>query len=207
RRRTRDARSTSSSARTRRSPGACATSTMPVRAPSRRAFASSIRRDRSRRCAPSSRRSWRRCEAGVRMSSARSRGARDAREPAGDDDPRDDARETDSMRAPMPRLPWLDRPLRALAAQRATLAHALLVTGAAGTGKRNFAMHFAQALLCETPRDDGLACDTCASCVYFIAGQHPDFRLITFDTPGDDGEVKHRAEIPVDDIRALRGLV
>ncbi len=141
------------------------------------------------------------------MSAARSRGARDGREPTSDDEPRDDAGQADGVRAPMPRLPWLDQPLRALVAQRPTLAHALLVTGAAGTGKRNFAMHFAQALLCETPRDDGLACDTCASCTYFIAGQHPDFRLIALDTPGDDGEVKHRAEIPVDDIRALRELV
>jgi DNA polymerase-3 subunit delta' len=124
-----------------------------------------------------------------------------------DDDARDDADASATDRAPMPRLPWLDEPLRALLAQRATLAHALLVTGATGTGKRNFAMHLAQALLCEAPRGDGLACGACASCVYFVAGQHPDFRLIELDAAEDDGEVKHRNEIPVDDIRALRELV
>jgi DNA polymerase-3 subunit delta' len=136
------------------------------------------------------------------MSAGRGGRARAAREPAVDD-----ADESAVVRAPMPRLPWLDEPLRALVAQRATLSHALLVTGAAGTGKRNFAMHLAQALLCEAPGGDGLACGACASCGYFVAGQHPDFRLIEHDVAEDDGEVKHRNEIPVDDIRALRELV
>jgi DNA polymerase-3 subunit delta' len=141
------------------------------------------------------------------VTSPRAARTRAAREPADGDDLPSAADAAVAAHAPMPRLPWLEVPLRTLLAQRATLAHALLVAGPPSIGKRNFAMHLAQALLCERPRDDGLACDACASCGYFVAGQHPDFRLVGLDTLDDDGEVKQRAEIPVGDIRALRDLV
>ncbi|MEO6927984.1 MAG: DNA polymerase III subunit delta', partial [Casimicrobiaceae bacterium] len=54
-------------------------------------------------------------------------------------------------------LPWTLPLLQNLLASRARLPHAMLITGAAGIGKRSIAMHMAQALLCEAPRDDGLA--------------------------------------------------
>jgi DNA polymerase-3 subunit delta' len=63
---------------------------------------------------------------------------------------------------------------RAALAQRSTWPHALLVHGARGIGKHALALNLAQALLCEAPRPDGLACGQCASCRYAMAGQHPD---------------------------------
>ena len=69
-------------------------------------------------------------------------------------------------------LPWQLDAARAALAQRATWPHALLVHGPRGIGKHALALNLAQALLCEAPRADGLACDECAGCRYAIAGQH-----------------------------------
>ena len=63
--------------------------------------------------------------------------------------------------------------------QRASLPHALLLRGRAGTGKHDFAIALAQALLCATPKPDKTACGTCPSCVWFAEGAHPDFKLIS----------------------------
>jgi DNA polymerase-3 subunit delta' len=52
---------------------------------------------------------------------------------------------------------------------------ALLIIGKKGYGKLQLAREFAQALLCKAPRQDGLACETCASCLLFAAETHPDF--------------------------------
>lgn len=44
------------------------------------------------------------------------------------------------------------------------LPHALLLTGQAGLGKRQFAVELARALLCRHPQADGLACGGCEAC-------------------------------------------
>ena len=63
--------------------------------------------------------------------------------------------------------------------QRANLPHALLLRGPAGTGKHDFAIELAQALLCRAPAADKTACNACPSCVWFAEGGHPDFKLIS----------------------------
>lgn len=63
--------------------------------------------------------------------------------------------------------------------QRASLAHALLLRGRAGTGKHDFALALAQALLCGRPKPDKTACGMCPSCIWFAEGGHPDFKLIS----------------------------
>lgn len=64
----------------------------------------------------------------------------------------------------------------AIAAGR--LAHALLLIGPRGTGKRHFATLLARSILCRQPGADGLACGQCQSCVLAEAGTHPDlYRL------------------------------
>ncbi|MDQ3810714.1 MAG: DNA polymerase III subunit delta', partial [Chloroflexota bacterium] len=68
---------------------------------------------------------------------------------------------------------WL---ARALAADR--LAHAYLVTGPRGVGRRTFALYVATALNCLAPdlrqRPDG----TCQQCRLIGRGVHPDVRLV-----------------------------
>lgn len=76
-------------------------------------------------------------------------------------------------------LPWqADAWRRFLGAFEAgRLAHAILLGGAAGTGKRPLALAMAARLLCEG-RPDGPACDMCRSCRLRIAGNHPDQMLV-----------------------------
>jgi DNA polymerase-3 subunit delta' len=65
------------------------------------------------------------------------------------------------------------------AVQRGRLAHAYLLTGPRGIGKRTFALELARALLCEAPRKPGEptlleACGHCPACIQVEAGTHPD---------------------------------
>ena len=57
------------------------------------------------------------------------------------------------------------------------LPHALLLSGPAYLGKRDFAFALAALLLCRAPRS-GEPCGDCAGCHLFNAGTHPDFRVI-----------------------------
>lgn len=83
------------------------------------------------------------------------------------------------QRPPTSLLPWHDGAYRQLQALQATdrLAHAWLLSGIPGTGKQMLAQHFARFLLCSNPLD-GQPCGACGSCLLFLAGTHPDFRLV-----------------------------
>jgi DNA polymerase III subunit delta' len=77
-------------------------------------------------------------------------------------------------------LPWQQRQWLAVSAALAQqkLAHALLLVGPRGAGKRYFAALLARALLCTARDADGLPCGQCRSCTLARAGTHPDlFRL------------------------------
>jgi len=76
---------------------------------------------------------------------------------------------------------------------RGRLAHAYLLVGPEGVGKRLFALELAKALLCEKPPGPLAACDYCPGCTQVEAGTHPDLHAVR--TP----EGKH--ELPVDEIR------
>lgn len=60
---------------------------------------------------------------------------------------------------------------------RERFAHAWLIHGLAGIGKREFAMAAAAALLCESPVN-GLACGKCLACGWVSHGNHPDLKRI-----------------------------
>lgn len=60
-------------------------------------------------------------------------------------------------------------------------AHAYLIEGAEGTGKKLIARTFAEALLCERLKDD--ACGECASCRQAQSHNHPDIRYVTHEKP------------------------
>ena len=100
-------------------------------------------------------------------------------------------------------LPWQVDAARAALARRGSWPHGLLLTGPKGIGKRALAMHFARALLCESPREDGSACGKCASCGYVAAGQHPDLRILDLVEVDEEGEAKALSEIKIDTVREM----
>lgn len=69
-----------------------------------------------------------------------------------------------------------------LALQR--IPQALLITGAAGVGKRQLAEVFTRAVMCHTPLSDYSACGVCQSCTLLAAQTHPDWLMIEPDEPG-----------------------
>lgn len=106
--------------------------------------------------------------------------------------------------------PWNQKAMRNLHDMRAHLPNALLIKGAAGIGKMDLALNFAQSLLCENPDQEGLPCCECTSCHWFDLDTHPDFRLVqpdalTVTEDGGEKEVgkKPSREISVDQIREL----
>jgi DNA polymerase-3 subunit delta' len=104
-------------------------------------------------------------------------------------------------------LPWQQGVAAAALGGRAQWPHALLLTGRRGLGKRVLAMHFARALLCESPLAAGDACGVCTSCGYVASGTHPDLRVIepvVFDTDGNATAVD---VIAVDRIRELTEFI
>lgn len=83
------------------------------------------------------------------------------------------------------------------------LPHALLIHGAAGTGKADFASHLAQSLLCAQPGEDGAACGHCKHCQLIQAGTHPDLSLIRPKPPENSKSQHPVLNIRIDVIREL----
>lgn len=77
-------------------------------------------------------------------------------------------------------LPWQIERASAWLGTRERFAHAWLIHGLAGIGKRQFVLAAAASLLCENPKQ-GLACGHCAACQWIASGSHPDLRLIRPD--------------------------
>jgi DNA polymerase III subunit delta' len=93
---------------------------------------------------------------------------------------------------PLVPLPWFDGPWQSLATaiRGDRLGHALLMTGPAGIGKRQFADLLAAALLCERPTAAGLPCGQCADCLLLAAGNHPDLTRLVPDADSKSHEIK-----------------
>lgn len=78
-------------------------------------------------------------------------------------------------------LPWqVDLAQKWLGA-RERFAHAWLIHGLTGIGKREFAFAAAASLLCESPLQ-GLACGRCLACGWIAKGNHPDLKRIRPET-------------------------
>ncbi len=94
-------------------------------------------------------------------------------------------------------LPWHQQQWQRLQASRAQgrLPHAILLTGPQGLGKQEFALLFAQSLLCQSCNQDGEPCGECRYCQLFQAGNHPDINLIA--------PLEGKKAIAVDQIRGL----
>jgi DNA polymerase-3 subunit delta' len=74
-------------------------------------------------------------------------------------------------------LPWHLGIAQQWLAERERFAHAWLIHGLAGIGKREFARSAAASLLCESTVR-GLACGACLACGWVKLGHHPDLKLI-----------------------------
>ena len=75
------------------------------------------------------------------------------------------------------------------------LPHALLITGARGTGILDFATKLASSILCQQPGKSGENCQNCSSCKLIKADTHPDLLPVY---PEEEGKA-----IKVDQIRKL----
>src|SRR3546814_16723376 len=74
-------------------------------------------------------------------------------------------------------LPWQQEQATRWLGQRERFAHAWLIHGLPGIGKRQFALAAGASLLCEAP-ETGYACGHCAACLWLKSGSHPDLRRI-----------------------------
>jgi DNA polymerase-3 subunit delta' len=106
-------------------------------------------------------------------------------------------------------LPW-QAPLwqRALEGE-SRRAHALLLSGPPGQGKRSFAECYAARVLCTRPGPDGHACGQCDGCRLRLSGNHPDLLRIVPEAElaeGDapSGKTKPSTQILIEQIRSLR---
>lgn len=107
-------------------------------------------------------------------------------------------------------FPWQLDVWQQIWRERHRLPHALLLTGEAGLGKRRFAEYLAQFLLCEDPAKHDAPCGQCDACGWFLAGNHPDFRLLApaeADEGEDEGKKRKLPVINVENVRALADFV
>ena len=74
-------------------------------------------------------------------------------------------------------FPWHQEIAQHWLGHQERFAHAWLIHGLAGIGKRDFALAAAQSLLCESP-NHGLACGQCLACGWVESGNHPDLKRI-----------------------------
>jgi DNA polymerase-3 subunit delta' len=79
---------------------------------------------------------------------------------------------------------------------RNRFAHAWLINGQAGIGKRHFAVAAAAAMLCEAPLlPTGFACGNCLACGWFQHGNHPDLMRVRPDAMAvKEGEADRLAD-------------
>lgn len=112
-------------------------------------------------------------------------------------------------------LPWQHAIAQRWLGDRERFAHAWLIHGMAGIGKREFAKAAAASLLCEAP-NAGMACGSCPACHWIAKGSHPDLRLIrpdaiaqlegdTASEEGQEGAARKTAskDIRIEQLRAL----
>ncbi len=82
--------------------------------------------------------------------------------------------------------PWQQTQWLKVQQQRSAgkLPHALLLSGAQGLGKLDFAYQLAHSLLCKAPEESGLACGVCAACKLINVDTHPDLFTLQAEESG-----------------------
>ncbi len=99
-----------------------------------------------------------------------------------------------------PEYPWHETSWDKFTTARSQdhLPHALLLVGADGTGKLDFAKKIATSLLCTAPVNNK-ACQNCQSCKTYHANANPDFMQIEL--------LEDKQQISVDQIRQLSEFI
>ena len=87
----------------------------------------------------------------------------------------------------------------------------LMLSGANGIGKSQFARALAQALLCTAGSATRLPCGHCPACRLFASANHPDYRVLEPAATGDDEDAaeeggKSKASARWIKVDAVRGL-
>lgn len=105
--------------------------------------------------------------------------------------------------------PWLAPLWKQVVQAESRRAHALLLSGGPGQGKRDFAEAYAARVLCHHPEEGGQACGQCEGCRLRLSENHPDLVRVVpeADLPEaqqSSGKTKPSTQIVVDQIRALR---
>ncbi len=106
--------------------------------------------------------------------------------------------------------PWLLPSWQQLVRGWERLPHALLIAGEPGIGKRQLAEYLGQYLLCESRKPDHMPCGECDGCRWFLAGNHPDFRLLAPEDQADAGEGdegKTKRKLPLIKVEGIRELI
>ncbi len=85
---------------------------------------------------------------------------------------------------------------------RQQVRHAYLFCGPRGVGRRTLALRFAQALNCPSPRQPGLPCGACRTCLQIQAMQHADLSVI--QAVDEDGNPLEGGSLKIDQIRDLQ---
>lgn len=80
--------------------------------------------------------------------------------------------------------------------------NAWLIVGKQNTGKTTFALHLAQALLCEKLPENREPCGQCPSCHLFTQGTHPDFYRLAPEQTDSSGS-KKLLQIKIDAVRDI----
>lgn len=101
-------------------------------------------------------------------------------------------------------LPWQQIHWQRLVSRFPNIPHAFLLSGQAGTGKRQFADQLAAWLLCQKNAHLQKACGECASCQWLKANTHPNLIRIS---PEVDSKGKASQFIKIDQIRELLPFV
>jgi DNA polymerase-3 subunit delta' len=102
-------------------------------------------------------------------------------------------------------MPWLDaaRDEFRERIESGRLAHAILLSGPAGTGKVAFARELVAGMLCL--EDGWPACGSCRSCQLLDTGAHPDYSQLTYAV--NERTDKLRSEVVISQVRKLTGAL